>query len=130
MVLFLPEMRSTTLIQEVRHHGEFSGPILYSVCLKQVDRFCSGGSCSDSRQLEQVRTVCCQDSMKQAAAMTGLLFVLLADPSCSRGSGYIYTSFQKTAKVWWGPWQGGDGAIYSTIDGSGSGYPIAEVNNC
>lgn len=48
----------------------------------------------------------------------------------SQSSGYIYTSFQKTAKIWWDPWQGGDGAIYSTIDGSGSGYPIAEVNNC
>ncbi len=47
----------------------------------------------------------------------------------SQSSGYIYTSFQKTAKVWWDPWQGGDGAIYSSIDGSGSGYPIAEVNN-
>jgi len=50
--------------------------------------------------------------------------------SYSQASGYIYTNFQKTAKIWWDPWQGGDGAIWSTIDGSGSGYPIAEVNNC
>ncbi len=50
--------------------------------------------------------------------------------SYSQSSGYIYTSFQKTAKIWWDPWQGGAGAIYSTIDGSGSGYPIAEVDNC
>ncbi|RDE14479.1 MAG: hypothetical protein C4K49_07675 [Candidatus Thorarchaeota archaeon] len=50
--------------------------------------------------------------------------------SYSQTSGNIYTNFKKTAKIWWDPWPGGAGAIYSTIDSSGSGYPIAEVNNC
>ncbi len=44
-------------------------------------------------------------------------------------SGYIYTSFTKTGKLWWDPFQGGDGAIMASIDGSGSSYPIGEVDN-
>ncbi|MHA1652542.1 MAG: hypothetical protein ACTSYX_12945, partial [Candidatus Thorarchaeota archaeon] len=46
-----------------------------------------------------------------------------------RSSGYIYTSFRKTAKLWWGPFQGGHGAVYATIDGQSDGYPIAECDN-
>jgi len=42
----------------------------------------------------------------------------------------MQANFKNTARIWWDPWQGGAGAIWSTIDGSGSGYPIAEVNNC
>ena len=44
-------------------------------------------------------------------------------------SGYIYSSFRKTAKLWWGPFQGGHGAVYATIDGQSDGYPIAECDN-
>ncbi|RLI53847.1 MAG: hypothetical protein DRO93_13215, partial [Candidatus Thorarchaeota archaeon] len=46
-----------------------------------------------------------------------------------RSSGYIYTSFRKTAELWWGPFQGGHGAVYATIDGQSDGYPIAECDN-
>ncbi|NWF96572.1 MAG: hypothetical protein HXY34_10575 [Candidatus Thorarchaeota archaeon] len=46
-------------------------------------------------------------------------------------SGYIYTSFLKTGKLWWA--DGGSlspqGVIYSTIDGQGGGLPIAAVDN-
>ncbi|MDF1539672.1 MAG: hypothetical protein P1Q69_12300 [Candidatus Thorarchaeota archaeon] len=47
----------------------------------------------------------------------------------SQESGYIYSSFTKTGKLSWGPFQGGDGAIYGQIDGSGSSYPIGKVDN-
>ncbi|RLI56196.1 MAG: hypothetical protein DRO93_11445 [Candidatus Thorarchaeota archaeon] len=46
-----------------------------------------------------------------------------------RSSGYIYTSFRKTAELWWGPFQGGHGAVYASIDGQSDGYPIAECDN-
>ncbi|MDF1540975.1 MAG: hypothetical protein P1Q69_18915, partial [Candidatus Thorarchaeota archaeon] len=49
--------------------------------------------------------------------------------SYSQSSGYIYSSFTKTGKLWWDPFQGGDGAIMASIDGSGSSYPIGEVDN-
>ena len=39
------------------------------------------------------------------------------------------SSFTKTSKLWWDEGFGGDGAIYSTIDGSGSAYPIGECDN-
>jgi hypothetical protein len=39
------------------------------------------------------------------------------------------TSFTKTGKLWWGQGFGGEGAIYSSIDGSGSLYPIGECDN-
>ncbi|NWF96190.1 MAG: hypothetical protein HXY34_08605 [Candidatus Thorarchaeota archaeon] len=46
-------------------------------------------------------------------------------------SGYIYTSFLKTGKLWWA--DGGSlspqGVIYSTINGQGGGLPIAAVDN-
>ncbi len=47
----------------------------------------------------------------------------------SQSSGYLYTSFTKTGKLWWDPWMGGQGAIYTSIDGQGSAYPIVEVDN-
>ena len=46
-----------------------------------------------------------------------------------RSSSYIYSSFRKTAELWWGPFQGGHGAVYATIDGQSYGYPIAECDN-
>ena len=47
-----------------------------------------------------------------------------------QSSGYIYNSgFTKTGKLWWDDGFGGDGAIYSTIDGSGDAYPIGECDN-
>ncbi|RLI58532.1 MAG: hypothetical protein DRO93_09670 [Candidatus Thorarchaeota archaeon] len=46
-----------------------------------------------------------------------------------RSSGYIYSSFRKTAELWWGPFQGGHGAVYASIDGQSDGYPIAECDN-
>jgi len=50
--------------------------------------------------------------------------------SAYRSSGYIYTSFRKTGKLWWGEYDGSpQGAIYGSIDGSGSSYPIAECDN-
>ncbi|MHA1864481.1 MAG: hypothetical protein ACTSWA_11985, partial [Candidatus Thorarchaeota archaeon] len=41
----------------------------------------------------------------------------------------IQGSFEKTGKLWWDESSGGQGAIYSTIDGSGSGVPISECYN-
>ena len=38
-----------------------------------------------------------------------------------RSSGYIYSSFRKTAELWWGPFQGGHGAVYASIDGQSDG---------
>ncbi|NWF95801.1 MAG: hypothetical protein HXY34_06630 [Candidatus Thorarchaeota archaeon] len=52
--------------------------------------------------------------------------------SYTQSSGYIYTSFQKTAKLWWDPGMPDvtpQGVIYSTIDGQGGGIPIAAVDN-
>ncbi|RLI56194.1 MAG: hypothetical protein DRO93_11435, partial [Candidatus Thorarchaeota archaeon] len=46
-----------------------------------------------------------------------------------RSSGCIYTSFRKTAELWWGPFQGGHGVVYASIDGQSDGYPIAECDN-
>ncbi len=46
-----------------------------------------------------------------------------------RSSGYVYSSFRKTAELWWGPYQGGHGAVYASIDGQSNGYPIAECDN-
>jgi hypothetical protein len=47
-----------------------------------------------------------------------------------QSSGYIYNSgFTKTGRLWWGEGFGGDGAIYSSIDGSGDAYPIGECDN-
>ncbi len=47
----------------------------------------------------------------------------------AQSSGYIYNSgFTKTGKLWWGGGAGGDGAIYSSIDGSGDAYPIGECD--
>jgi hypothetical protein len=47
-----------------------------------------------------------------------------------QASGYIYNSgFTKTGKLWWGEGVGGDGAIYSSIDGSGDADPIGECDN-
>jgi hypothetical protein len=34
-----------------------------------------------------------------------------------------------SCKLWWGGGFGGDGAIYSSIDGSGDAYPIGECDN-
>ncbi len=45
-------------------------------------------------------------------------------------SGYITTTFTRTGKMWWDPWQGGDGAIYSTINGVAGDVPLAECDNC
>jgi len=39
------------------------------------------------------------------------------------------SSFTKTSKLWWGEYQGGHGAIYSSIDGSGDAYLIGECDN-
>jgi hypothetical protein len=36
-----------------------------------------------------------------------------------QSSGYTSSSFEKTGKLWWDEGAGGDGAIYSSIDGSG-----------
>ncbi|MHA2015893.1 MAG: hypothetical protein ACTSUH_09145 [Candidatus Thorarchaeota archaeon] len=36
-------------------------------------------------------------------------------------SGYIYSSFGKTARLWWGPFQGGHVAVYASIDGQSDG---------
>ncbi len=41
----------------------------------------------------------------------------------------IQGSFEKTGKLWWDESTGDQGGIYSTIDGSGSGVPIAECYN-
>ena len=41
----------------------------------------------------------------------------------------MYSSFKKTAELWWGPFQGGHGAVYASIDGQSDGYPIAECDN-
>ena len=50
--------------------------------------------------------------------------------SYAQSSGYIYNSgFTKTGKLWWDEGFGGDGAIYSSIDGSGDAYPIGECDN-
>ncbi|RLI47709.1 MAG: hypothetical protein DRO73_11250 [Candidatus Thorarchaeota archaeon] len=49
--------------------------------------------------------------------------------SAYRSSGYIYSSFKKTAKLWWGQSEGGHGAVYASIDGQSDGYPIAECDN-
>ena len=49
--------------------------------------------------------------------------------SPSQSLGHIYSPFEKTGKFWWDEWQGGDGAIYSSIDGSGDVYPIGECDN-
>ncbi|MBN2228201.1 MAG: hypothetical protein JW779_01335 [Candidatus Thorarchaeota archaeon] len=38
--------------------------------------------------------------------------------SYSQESGYIYTSFLKTATLWWGSYPGIEGSIYSKIDGT------------
>ena len=47
-----------------------------------------------------------------------------------QSSGYIYNSgFTKTGRLWWGEGLGGDGAIYSSIDGSGDADPIGECDN-
>ncbi|MHA1741209.1 MAG: hypothetical protein ACTSVD_03855, partial [Candidatus Thorarchaeota archaeon] len=46
-----------------------------------------------------------------------------------RSSGYIYSSSRKTAELCWGPFQGGYGAVYASIDGQSDGYPIAECDN-
>jgi len=35
----------------------------------------------------------------------------------------------ETTRLWWGPFQGGHGAVYATIDGQSYGYPIAECDN-
>ncbi len=47
----------------------------------------------------------------------------------TQGSGYLYYSFTKTGKLWWGPYHGGDGAVFASIDGAGSSQPIGEVEN-
>ncbi|MGV9169816.1 MAG: hypothetical protein ACOC38_07755 [Promethearchaeia archaeon] len=48
----------------------------------------------------------------------------------SQSSGYIYSSFTKTGKLWWGEFDGApQGAIYSSIDGQGSSYPRANCDN-
>ena len=45
-------------------------------------------------------------------------------------SGYIYNQgFTKTGKLWWEEFQGGNGAIYSSIDGQGDAYPLGECDN-
>jgi hypothetical protein len=44
-------------------------------------------------------------------------------------SGYIYTSFCKTGKVWWTSYPGGQGGIMTSIDGAGDAYPIGECDN-
>ncbi|MCF2138394.1 MAG: hypothetical protein K9W43_14275 [Candidatus Thorarchaeota archaeon] len=49
--------------------------------------------------------------------------------SGAQSSGYLYSSFKKTGKLWWGPFQGGQGAVYASINGQSDGYPIAECDN-
>ncbi|MCF2138392.1 MAG: hypothetical protein K9W43_14265 [Candidatus Thorarchaeota archaeon] len=49
--------------------------------------------------------------------------------SGAQSSGYLYSSFKRTGKLWWGPFQGGDGAIYASIDGQGDPQPITECDN-
>ncbi len=44
-------------------------------------------------------------------------------------SGYIYSSFTKTGKLWWTSYPGGQGGIMASIDGSGDAYPIGECDN-
>jgi len=46
-----------------------------------------------------------------------------------QGSGFIYFALKKAARLWWGPFQGGHGAVYASIDGQSDGYPIAECDN-
>jgi hypothetical protein len=46
-----------------------------------------------------------------------------------QGSGYIYSSFTKTGKLWWTSYPGGQGGIMASIDGSGDAYSIGECDN-
>jgi hypothetical protein len=41
----------------------------------------------------------------------------------------ISTSFTKTGKLWWDQYPGGQGGIMSSIDDSGSAWPIGECDN-
>ena len=50
--------------------------------------------------------------------------------SSYRSSGYIYSSFRKTGRLWWDEYDGSpQGAIFASIDGQGSSYPLASVIN-
>ncbi len=50
--------------------------------------------------------------------------------SFSQGPVYVYDQgFTKTGKLWWDGFQGGNGAVYSRIDGQGDQYPIGECDD-
>jgi hypothetical protein len=49
--------------------------------------------------------------------------------SATQDFGYIYTSFTKSAKLWWGSYPGEEGCIFSSIEGISGFTPLAECDN-
>jgi hypothetical protein len=49
--------------------------------------------------------------------------------SYSLGTDYIYTSFKRTAKLWWGSYPGDEGSIFASVEGVDGFTKLAECDN-